>query len=175
VPREAWASPGEKILEIGPGKGEFILSLAQQYPQTRFLGVELKKGRYLKLAQKIHTHQLTNLFLVWGDARECLPRLLPEGAIDRVFILFPDPWPKSRHAKHRLLNHIFINDLRYILKPNGEVYSATDAGEYAAEICESFASGHFDCEPIDSPYPTYFEKKWKALDRQIQYWRFTKL
>ncbi|MDX1386411.1 MAG: methyltransferase domain-containing protein, partial [bacterium] len=85
------------VLEIGPGKGEFILHLAQENPKIHYLAVEYKKARFKKIAKKIEKLELENLFLVYGDARECLPRLCPENFFELIYILFPDPWPKKRH------------------------------------------------------------------------------
>jgi tRNA (guanine-N7-)-methyltransferase len=161
------------ILEIGPGKGEFILNQAQENPHTNFAAVELKRGRFEKISRKIAQLELQNLFLVRGDARECLPRVFPQGLFDKIYILFPDPWPKKRHAKHRLLKPRLVNQLHELLKPGGEILSATDAGFYSEQIVASFeAVGNFVCKPTESPYPTYFEKKWRAAGRNIDYWRF---
>jgi tRNA (guanine-N7-)-methyltransferase len=176
LPWEQWDRKAEKVLEIGPGKGEFLLHLAQSFPHTRHIGVELKKGRFEKICKKAQACRLDNLHLVRGDARECLPRLFPETSLDRVYILFPDPWPKARHAKHRLLKQLLINNLHFIIKEKGEVYSATDAGFYSEEIVAAFtAAGGFRAEPVASLFPTYFEQKWKALGRKIDYWRFSKI
>lgn len=169
-------NPGERwVLEIGPGKGEFLLHLAQSEPQTRFVGLELKRGRFERIGKKAETLELTNLTMVRGDARECLPRLFPPSSLDRAYILFPDPWPKLRHAKHRLLKPIFINNLFRILKAKGEVFTATDAGFYSDEIFTAFTEhGGFAHERIESLFPTYFEKKWKGMGREIAYWKFSK-
>ena len=166
---------GKLVLEIGPGKGEFLLHLAQQDPHTRYVGLELKRGRFEKICRRAEALELNNLIMVRGDARECLPRLFPSQSLNRVYILFPDPWPKSRHKKHRLLKPIFINNLFNILKDKGEVYSATDAGFYSEEILQAFLEqGGFAHECIASLFPTYFENKWKAMGRNITYWKFTK-
>lgn len=164
-----------RVLEIGPGKGEFLLYLATQSPSTLFVGLEIKKGRFEKIALRAQRLELKNLLMVRGDARECLPRLFPQESLDKIYVLFPDPFPKSRHAKHRLLKVRVVQELRNLLKPQGEVYSATDAGFYSEQIVQAFevAQG-FDREAIDSLYPTYFETKWKKLGRKIDYWKFTK-
>lgn len=164
------------VLEIGPGKGEFILHQACESPQTLFVGLEIKKRRFEKIAQRAEKLELKNLFMVRGDARECLPRLFSPGSLDRIYVLFPDPFPKTKHAKHRLLKVRVIQQLAALLKGKGEVYSATDAGFYSEQIVQSFAeAGGFSRESIESLYPTYFETKWKKLGRKIDYWKFVKV
>jgi tRNA (guanine-N7-)-methyltransferase len=164
------------VLEIGPGKGELLLSLAQANPQTHFIAVEYKKSRFNKIAARIDRLQLKNLFLVYGDARECLPRICPENFFEKIYVLFPDPWPKKRHIKHRLLKPRLVNQLRTFLKEGGEIINATDAGFYSEQIVAAFDEvGGFHREAITSPYPTHFEQKWRDLGRDIDYWCFTKL
>lgn len=169
-------NPAEKrILEIGTGKGEFILHQAQTYPRHQFVGVEIRRGRFTRTAKKAESLGLQNLFMILGDARECITRVFPADTFDQVYILFPDPWPKKRHVKHRLINPLFINTIKKILKKEGEVFSATDAGYYSEQIVESFTQDKlFSCERIGSLFPTYFENKWKALGKAINYWKFSK-
>ncbi len=168
-PGPAW------ILEIGPGKGEFLLHSAQSTPQKNFVAVEIKKGRFLRISEKAKRLELNNLYMIRGDARECLPRIFPPNSFERIYILFPDPWPKKRHAKHRLLKPRLVSLLADLLQENGEVVSATDAGYYSEQIVEAFAThGGFIQEAIPSPFSTYFQKKWEKLGRPINYWSFKK-
>ncbi|HKY64680.1 MAG TPA: hypothetical protein VJR29_14840 [bacterium] len=184
LPREPpLETEGPLVLEIGPGKGEFLLHSAQAEPRTTFVAVEIRRGRFEKIAKKAAGLKLANVFMVLGDARECLTRLFgkragasPAPTFDRIYILFPDPWPKRRHSKHRLLKPELLAHLRDFLKPGGAIYNATDAGFYSEEIVAAFEEvGGFRREAIESLYPTYFEKKWKAMGREIDYWRFVKL
>jgi len=173
---ETWDGDAEKVLEIGPGKGEFLLHLAAEQPRTKFIGLEIKRGRFERIAKKASNRKLENLFMVRGDARECLPRLFTGPTFERIYVLFPDPWPKHKHAKHRLLKPIIIKHLHSILKDKGEIYSATDAGFYSDQILKAFEeAGGFSRAAIESLFPTYFETKWKSMGREIQYWKFTKV
>jgi len=173
---ESLSPSAEKVLEIGPGKGEFLLHLAAEQPRTQFIGLEIKRGRFERIAQKAEKRELTNLFMVRGDARECLPRLFKGPTFERIYVLFPDPWPKNKHAKHRLLKPIIISYLHSILKEKGEIYSATDAGFYSDQIVKAFEeAGGFSREACESLFPTYFETKWKKLGKEIQYWKFSRL
>lgn len=170
------AVEGPLVLEIGPGKGEFLLHLAASEPKTTFVAVEIRRGRFEKIAKKAANQKLENIYMVLGDARECLTRLFKPGLFDRIYVLFPDPWPKRKHSKHRLLKPELLAHLRDYLKPGGAIYNATDAGFYSEEIVAAFDEvGGFRREAIESLYPTYFEKKWKALGRAIDYWRFVKI
>jgi len=163
------------ILEIGPGKGEFILNQAQENPQINFVAIEIRRYRFDKISKKIEKLELKNLFLIKGDARECLPRLFPEKFFEAIYVLFPDPWPKKRHAKHRLLKPRLIKQLRGFLKEGGEIFNATDAGFYSEQIIEAFEeAGGFTRKAIESPFPTYFEQKWIRAGRSIDYWKFVK-
>lgn len=175
-PRKPDFHPGDRwILEIGPGKGEFLLHLAGENPKINFLAVEYKKARFNRILKRIDRLDLKNCFLVYGDARECLERLCPNNFFEKIYILFPDPWPKKRHIKHRLLKPRLVTQLGGLLKEGGEILNATDAGFYSEQIVSVFDEvGGFQREPMISPYPTHFETKWKDLGRSIDYWRFTK-
>ncbi len=163
-------------LEIGPGKGEFILSMAESHPEQNFVAIELKRGRFERIARRAENRELKNLYVILGDARECLYRLFQPKLFQKIYILFPDPWPKNKHAKHRLLKPELIRQLKEFLKPNGEIFCATDAGDYSEEIVSAFeVVGEFEKNRIDSLYPTYFEKKWQAAQRKIDYWNFKKI
>lgn len=162
-------------LEIGPGKGEFILDQAKKHSEINFIALEIRRFRYDKIAKKAQKMGLKNLYLVRCDARECLPRLFREHFFERIYILFPDPWPKKRHAKHRLFKPRLINLLERILKVKGEVYFASDAKFYAEEMHELFMQNkNFTAEPSQSLFPTYFESKWKDEGRECYYWKFIK-
>lgn len=174
-PIEAYGETREWILEIGPGKGEFILSQAQTHPHKIFVAVEYKHKRFKKIAARIDRLEIKNLYLIYGDARECLPRLFPQGFFKTIYILFPDPWPKARHAKHRLLKPRLAQQLKTFLQAEGAIINATDAGFYSEEIVAAFSEvGGYERQAIASPFPTYFEQKWLQDGRKIHYWKFIK-
>ena len=166
--------PGEWALEIGPGKGEFLLWLAQEQPRKNFVALEIKKRRFLKISKKIETLGLKNVTIARGDARLCLLNLVPHGLLAEAFVLFPDPWPKRRHHKHRLLNLERTEELHRLLKPGGAVWVATDDPHYAGQIRSVFPQERWSYKPGRSLYPTYFETKWKNLGREIHYFYFGK-
>jgi tRNA (guanine-N7-)-methyltransferase len=136
-------SPGESIsplehfphlekfcLEVGFGGGEHLSWRAQQSPDTGFIGCEPFITGVTHLLEEIETHTLSNIRIVNDDAR-LLVAALPDGCLERIYILFPDPWPKKRHNKRRIVHDETIGEFSRILKVGGELIMATDIEEYA--------------------------------------------
>jgi tRNA (guanine-N7-)-methyltransferase len=123
-------------LEIGFGGGEHLVWQAKAHPDVGFLGCEPFEDGVIKLLSAIEEEGLTNIRVLAGDARPVL-RLLPPAGIGRVFILFPDPWPKKRHHKRRLVSVATLDEIARILKPGGELRMATDAAEYASAMLQA--------------------------------------
>ncbi len=119
-------------LEIGFGSGEHLLCQAERHPQIGFIGCEPFINGVASLLGAIEDRGLKTIRLHAGDAREVLP-WLPEGSIERVFLLFPDPWPKKRHLKRRLLAPDFARALARVICPGGEFRFASDDSDYAEQ------------------------------------------
>jgi tRNA (guanine-N7-)-methyltransferase len=122
------------ILEIGCGMGETTAQIAFSNPETDYLGVEVHApgvGSVLKLASE---KGLTNLRILQHDAVEIVRHMLPMQSLDGAHIFFPDPWPKTRHHKRRLIQAAFVSLLASRLKPGGYVHLATDWQEYAEQM-----------------------------------------
>ncbi len=131
------------VLEIGFGGGEHLVAQAGARPDARFIGVEPFLNGVASCLRHIEETGVRNVRLHQGDAREVLARL-PDASLDRVDILFPDPWPKTRHHKRRLIQTEFVTDLARALTPTGEARFATDWANYAAWTLEVFMrSPHF--------------------------------
>src|SRR4030095_2972841 len=92
-----------------------------------------KKRRFQKISKKVESLEIKNVTMVRGDARLCLLKLLPEGRLTGAFVLFPDPWPKRRHHKHRLLNLDRTEELHRLLKPRGAVWGGTAHPHHAGQ------------------------------------------
>ncbi|WP_150285817.1 tRNA (guanosine(46)-N7)-methyltransferase TrmB [Rhabdaerophilum calidifontis] len=122
--------PERLVLEIGFGGGEHLAARAEAEPDTGFLGVEPFLNGVAKLLAAIETRGLTNVRLLRGDGRDVLAAL-PDGALDRVYLLYPDPWPKRRQRKRRIVDEAFLAALARVLKPGGEFRFATDIDDYA--------------------------------------------
>lgn len=133
---------GGVVLEIGFGGGEHLVAQAAANPNARFIGVEPFLNGVASCLRHIEESGVTNVRLHHGDARDVLAQL-PDASVDRVDILFPDPWPKKRHWKRRLIQPEFVAELARVLRPNGDVRFATDWANYAAWALEVFV--HSPC------------------------------
>ena len=172
--REVW-------LEIGFGGGEHLVWQAKANPDVGILGCEPFEDGVIKVLSAIEADGLTSVRLLAGDARPLL-RLLPQAGIGRVFILFPDPWPKKRHRKRRLLSAATLDEIARILKPGGELRLATDAGEYASAMLQAAlreealtwtARGPQDWRRRPPDWPqTRYEAKAVAAGRRCYFFRF---
>jgi len=172
------------ILEIGPGRGDFLLSAAEQLPDKKLVAVELGKKRYFKLIPRIEKKGLTNILLIHGNARIVLPKYFPPGSFEKIYVLFPDPWPKKRHYFHRLMSVEFVSLLTDCLKTGGHLFCATDFWPYADWVTDNFArvpslkSMGRPCfttiDHIDYYSPSFFEQKWRSEGRAIYYMRYRK-
>tara|TARA_R110002073_G_scaffold19336_2_gene70661 strand:+ start:2383 stop:3072 length:690 start_codon:yes stop_codon:yes gene_type:complete len=137
IPREgkvdpAALVPGKSayILEIGFGGGEHLTGQAARNRDAGYLGVEPFLNGVAKALGQIDDAGLENVRLLEGDAREVMARM-PDGCLDRIYLLFPDPWPKARHAKRRLVQEETAAEFARLLKPGGHLRVATDVKSYA--------------------------------------------
>jgi len=121
-------------IEIGFGKGRFLRRRAAESPQTRFLGVEQVSEYFRRLARLAARDRLTNLFLVRGEALYLLSALLPRGFARAVHVYFPDPWPKTRHERRRLLDVDTVDLVVGLLEPGGTLFFATDSMAYGGVV-----------------------------------------
>ena len=128
---------GERlVVEIGFGMGDSLLEMARAHPDTNYLGIEVHRPGVGKLLHGIVEYKLGNLKIVCHDATEVLAQGFSEETIDRVQIFFPDPWPKKKHQKRRIVQPAFMELLRTRLKPNGDIHLATDWQHYAEYMLE---------------------------------------
>lgn len=124
--REILNNPeGPLYVELGTGKGKFITTIAELHPQINFVGIEREQEVLLKTALKAQEKGLTNLALLWIDG-EHLEEIFAPGEVDRLYLNFPDPWPKRRHAKRRLTHPRFLEKYLQIMKPGAEIHFKTD-------------------------------------------------
>ena len=123
-------------LEIGFGMGDFLISMAKREPNTNFIGIDFSQEGIQKLLQRIRSSQLKNIRVVFGDVREKLPHLFQSEELNSVYINLPDPWPKKRHFKRRLIKPQLVSMIVQKLAPKGRVHLATDSESYAMEILD---------------------------------------
>ncbi|MGQ9861735.1 MAG: tRNA (guanosine(46)-N7)-methyltransferase TrmB [Thiobacillaceae bacterium] len=130
----AFGRTGPKVLEIGFGMGETTARIAAENPHIDYLGIEVHTPGVGALLKRIGELNLTNLRIVQHDAQAVLAHMLEEASLDGVHIFFPDPWPKKRHHKRRLIQPHFVALLASRLKPGGYVHLATDWEDYARQM-----------------------------------------
>jgi tRNA (guanine-N7-)-methyltransferase len=127
-------------VDVGCGKGRFLLSRAGKLPNTNFLGIDRMLRRIRALDRKIVRAGLFNVRLLRMEAYYALTYLMPPAAVDTFYIYFPDPWPKKRHQEHRLFNPRFMDALARTLKPRGRMHFATDHWPYYDAVRELFCA-----------------------------------
>ena len=173
-PREIW-------LEIGFGGGEHLAEIAAQHPDIGFIGCEVFENGIAKLLREIERRELGNIRIHPDDARPLLAALSPR-SIGRVFILFPDPWPKARHHKRRLIAPATLDRLADIMIDGAELRLATDDPSYLSWMLEHVTRHPAFCwtarraadwreRPPDSP-PTRYEEKARTAGRSPAFLRF---
>ena len=156
------------VLEIGFGDGEALATMASIDPMANYLGLEVHRPGIGHLLLRAEALALTNLRVMCADAVEVLERQMPDDCLDQVRIFFPDPWPKARHHKRRLIQPSFVALLVQKLKSGGQLHIATDCEDYARSILSILnatselnnrAPGHgFMPHPMHRP-PTKFEQR----------------
>jgi len=125
-----------RVVEIGFGNGEHLAALAASHPERDHIGIEVHRPGVGRLLLAIEERGLTNLRIVSHDAVQVFEEQIPRHSLDEVLILFPDPWPKKRHHKRRLIQAPFVALLAQHLKPGGLVRLATDWQPYAVQMLE---------------------------------------
>lgn len=138
---------GPRELEVGFGRGRFLLERARSAPGSRLLGLEIKaKWAYL-VEERRRREGFAHVVALAADARAVLPRLRPDGGLARVFLHFPDPWWKKRHEKRRVLDDAFLRDVARLLGEGGEFFLQTDVEERAVQMRDRIASLHVEGGP----------------------------
>jgi tRNA (guanine-N7-)-methyltransferase len=149
---KAFEKPQPVVMEIGYGMGEATWQIAKDNPEINYLGVEVHMPGVGKLMARIEEFALTNVKLIERDVFEVFHYMIADEALDGVHLYFPDPWPKKRHFKRRIVNQRFIAEVATKLKPGGYLHIATDWVPYAEWITEQFfEAGIFSGGVIDRP------------------------
>jgi tRNA (guanine-N7-)-methyltransferase len=174
----------ERVLEIGFGNGESLVLQAAQNPALDFLGIEVHRpgiGHCLLLAE---ARNVGNLRLICNDAVETLKQQIEDRSLERINLYFPDPWPKKRHHKRRLLQQEFLELAATRLAAGGSFHIATDWQNYAEHIDDVVAGSrrfrvherrvHRGENPLDRP-ATRFERRGLALGHEITEWRLVRV
>ena len=172
-PAALFGRPAPLVLEIGSGMGDATAAMAAADPDRDYLAVEVHTPGIANLLDLVERHALGNVRVARGDALD-LVRVMPEGSLDGVHVYFPDPWPKARHHKRRIIQPVHVALLRSRLVPGGTLHCATDWAEYAESMRETLTAdpelvdthGGFAPRPAHRPV-TKFERRALTAGRQI--------
>jgi tRNA (guanine-N7-)-methyltransferase len=166
-------------IEIGYGGGEHLAREALRHPDTGYIGCEVFSGGVAKMVEAIATENIDNVRLFTDDALKLLLEL-PDASLDEAFLLYPDPWPKTRHHKRRFVSPTTLGELARVLKPGSPFYFATDIEDYAnwtlAHIVRTPAFRFAPARPGQwhEPYagwqPTRYEDKARAEGRAVSFY-----
>ncbi len=173
--REIFGNDHPVCIEYCSGNGEWVIDKALHSPQWNWIAVEKKSKRVKKIAAKRKKHGLDNLVIVAGEAAFFTKSFLPDGSVAAVYINFPDPWPKRRHAKNRLLSSTFIEQLKRIAVSGAALVIVTDHQEYGGHITREVAKVTAWKEVSSTPEfeqdygSSYFDRLWRSKGRSIQF------
>jgi tRNA (guanine-N7-)-methyltransferase len=173
-----------RVLEVGIGNGETLLEVACRRPEADFIGVEVHAPGIGHCLLGIEAKGLTNVRLIAHDAVEVLEKQIPDGSLDELLLYFPDPWPKKRHHKRRIVQPAFVALVARKLRAGGVFRLATDWTPYAEQMLEVLAAstdfanratdGRFVPRPASRP-PTKFERRGERLGHEVFDLEFTRL
>jgi tRNA (guanine-N7-)-methyltransferase len=139
-------------VDVGCGKGRYLLAVAQKHPEMNFLGIDRMRSRMVKLSRKLTRANLHHVRLVQVEASYAIRHLLPGNSVSVITIFFPDPWPKRRHHRRRLFCPRFLDDLDRVMKPGAILHIATDHLDYFDAIAALFDSdARFQSIPAYEP------------------------
>lgn len=179
-PQALFAAPPRRVgLEIGYGGGEHLARKAEENPETGFIGCEVFSGGIAKLLQHVEERGLENIRLFTDDALKLLVRL-PSASVDEAWLLYPDPWPKTRHHKRRFVSPVTLAELARVLKPGAFFHFATDIEDYANwTLAHVLRAPDFVFAPTSpgswfTPYPgwqpTRYEQKARIEGRMVSHY-----
>jgi tRNA (guanine-N7-)-methyltransferase len=163
------------ILEVGFGMGETTVAVANAHPEIDYLGIEVHTPGVGSLLNRIDTHGLSNLRVIQHDAVEVLRQMIAPASLGGIHIFFPDPWPKKRHRKRRLIQATFVSLLANRMQPGAYLHIATDWTEYAEQVLETLSEEpllkntveRYALRPAHRPL-TKFEQRGLKLGHEVR-------
>jgi tRNA (guanine-N7-)-methyltransferase len=173
-----FGNPNPLEIEIGCGRGMFIIKSARENPGMNYLGIEMSARFFRMLKERVQKSAAQkNVRIIQGEAGFILKKFVPENSVAAVHIYFPDPWPKKRHWKRRLINSVFVESVRCALVPGGQLCMATDFQDYfdemllAAGACSGLEQiARQECAPHETEpekAATSYERKYLIQGRVI--------
>lgn len=170
-------------IEYCSGNGAWIADKALKYPHLNWVAVEKKFVRARKIWSKVKNLQLTNLLIICGEAHNATTQYFEDGIAGDVYINFPDPWPKTKHSKHRLIQPKFAQEIWRILQEGKSLTFVTDDVPYSEWLIRVMGSHAGFSSTYPDPFyvkdqpdygPSYFDDLWRAKGREIRYHQFQK-
>jgi tRNA (guanine-N7-)-methyltransferase len=171
-------------VEFCSGNGSWIASKAEAQPEINWVAVEMRFDRVRKIWSKIKNKGLKNLFVVSGEAITTSRHFFPAQSVSCLHVNFPDPWPKKRHAKHRIIQEPFAREAERLLLDGGQVVLVTDDPNYSTQMLEVMAEAEafaplLASGPCSSELPGYgtsfFEELWRRKGCEIRYHQYKRL
>lgn len=172
-------------IEYCSGNGSWILEKAQMNPEINWVAVEKQFDRARKIWAKIHNLKLSNCIVCWAEGLQLTKQFLHDETIHEIYINFPDPWPKRRHAQFRIVSNPFLLELKRILKKDGHATVVTDDKPYSQIIIKEFSKLPKDfSSTIEEPYfseppshygSSFFEELFRLKGKNIHYHRFKRV
>jgi len=161
------------VVEIGFGKGDFLIHYSSDYPNKQFVGIEKSDNLVKEVAKRLERNGIRNVRLINAKAEFALYFLFPDSSIDMVIINFPDPWPKKAHIERRLVNSNFLKLLSKKLKKGSSIYFSTDVENYKDFVIDSLKKiNNLKLENVilgfwEERYQTKYLKKWLKQNKKI--------
>lgn len=162
------------VIEYCSGHGHWIVEQAKKQPECNFLAVEKRFDRAKKIWSKIKNHGLKNCIVACAEGGQLTSGYFPDESIQEVYINFPDPWPKTRHAKHRIMNPQFLDAMKRVLSPTGSVTFVTDDEDYSQIFLKLIRTrtdfSHLVAEPYYTQLPndygiSFFEEIFRQMGK----------
>ena len=175
--REFWGNDKEIHIEVGMGKGKFMMGMAKAHPDINYIGIEMYSSVLYRSVQKLELEPLDNLRYILLDAKD-IANVFEKGEVDRIYLNFSDPWPKDRHAKRRLPSRQFLARFDQILKEGGVIEFKTDNKDLFAfaeeevepagwKILEITYDLHNDEKMVEGNIMTEYEEKFSSMGNPI--------
>lgn len=181
--KEIFDNSNPVCLEFCSGNGQWIIEKAERHPELNWVAVEWQLRRAKKIYAKMKRRGLKNLFVVAGEGLTFSKYYLETGSVNHIYVNFPDPWPKDRHAKHRLIQVPFVEESSRTLAEEGTVTLVTDHPLYANQMITCYANHDRFTSLFKKPYyqthlddygSSFFDSLWRGKGETIHYMRFQK-
>lgn len=181
---EMFGNDNPVSLEYCSGNGQWIIEKALNEPQKNWIALEKRFERARKIWNKLQKAHIPNLYIVFGAAEDFTKYYAKDNSIDESYMNFPDPWPKTKHAKNRIVQSSFVTELSRILKPQARATFVTDNVKYSQQIISTFQKNSDWKSAFAEPFFThewpefgtsYFDQLWRDMGLQIRYHQFLNL